>query len=86
MPLGAHLLELRKRLFLAAIGVVIGAAIGWMLSEWIWEQLREPVTAMAEAQHRKAEINYPHITSAFDLRLQISLYSGLISDLRIFID
>lgn len=78
MPLGAHLLELRKRLFLAAIGVVIGAAIGWMLSEWIWEQLREPVTAMAEAQHRKAEINYPHITSAFDLRLQISLYSGLI--------
>lgn len=78
MPLGAHLLELRKRLFLAAIGVLLGAVIGWLLSEWIWEQLRVPVMEMAQAQHRKAEINYPHITSAFDLRLQIALYSGLI--------
>lgn len=78
MPLGAHLLELRKRLFLAAIGIVLGGVVGWIFSGWIWEQLRHPVTAMAEALHRNAEINYPHITSAFELQLQVALYSGLI--------
>ncbi|WP_234407374.1 twin-arginine translocase subunit TatC [Microterricola viridarii] len=76
MPLAAHLIELRKRLFLAAIGILLGAIVGWVFSEWIWEQLRGPVTAMAE--YRRAEINYPNITSAFDLRLQVSIYSGLI--------
>lgn len=78
MPLAAHLRELRKRLFIAAIGIAVGAVAGWVLSDWIWEQLREPVMAIAEAQGRQAEINYPHITSAFDLRLQIALYTGLI--------
>jgi sec-independent protein translocase protein TatC len=76
MPLGAHLIELRKRLFLAAIGILLGAIVGWIFSEWIWEQLRGPVTAIAE--YRRAEINYPNITSAFDLRLQVAIYSGLI--------
>lgn len=78
MSLGQHLLELRKRLFLAAAGLVVGAVIGWILSEQVWAALREPIYAIIEAQGRTAQLNYPDITSAFDLKLKISFYVGLI--------
>jgi sec-independent protein translocase protein TatC len=78
MSLGQHLLELRKRLFLAAAGILIGAIFGWFLSDFVWDQLREPIYAIINSQHRNAQINYPDITSAFDLKLKISFYVGLI--------
>ncbi|WP_416348098.1 twin-arginine translocase subunit TatC [Cryobacterium sp. 10C2] len=78
MTLGQHLLELRKRLFLAAAGILLGAIVGWLLSGFVWDALREPIYAIVHAQHRNAQINYPDITSAFDLKLKISLYVGLI--------
>ena len=78
MSLGQHLLELRKRLFLAAAGIAVGAIVGWFLSDFVWDALREPIYAIIEAQHRKAQINYPDITSAFDLKLKISFYVGLV--------
>ncbi|MEJ3404114.1 twin-arginine translocase subunit TatC [Rathayibacter sp. YIM 133350] len=78
MSLGEHLLELRKRLFLSAAGIAVGAIIGWLASDYIWEALRGPVITIAQAQHRDAQINYPNITSAFDLKLQIAFYVGLI--------
>jgi len=78
MSLGQHLIELRKRLYLAAAGLLIGAIAGWFLSDFVWDQLREPIYAIINAQHRNAQINYPDITSAFDLKLKISIYVGLI--------
>ena len=78
MTLGQHLLELRKRLFLAAAGILLGTIVGWLLSGFVWDALREPLYAIVHAQHRNAQINYPDITSAFDLKLKISLYVGLI--------
>lgn len=78
MSLGQHLLELRKRLFLGAAGIVVGGIVGWFLSDFVWDQLREPIYAIIHSQHRNAQINYPNITSAFDLKLKISLYIGLI--------
>ncbi|MDJ0377699.1 twin-arginine translocase subunit TatC [Cryobacterium sp. PH31-L1] len=78
MSLGQHLIELRKRLYLAAAGLLIGAIAGWFLSDFVWDQLREPIYVIINAQHRNAQINYPDITSAFDLKLKISLYVGLI--------
>jgi sec-independent protein translocase protein TatC len=78
MSLGQHLLELRKRLFLAAGGIAVGAVIGWFLSGFVWDALRIPVLTIARAQNRDAVINYPDITSAFDLKLQIAFYLGLV--------
>ena len=78
MSLGQHLLELRKRLFLAAAGILVGAIAGWLLSGFVWDGLREPIYAIVRAQNRNAQINYPDITSAFDLKLRISFYVGLI--------
>ena len=78
MSLGQHLLELRKRLFLAAAGILVGAIIGWLLSGFVWDALREPIYAIIAAQDRNAQLNYPDITSAFDLKLKISFYVGMI--------
>lgn len=76
MSLGGHLLELRRRLFIAAISVIVGAVIGYLLSEIIWDLLRSPMVAIADDHN--ATINYTNITQAFDLKLQIAITVGVI--------
>lgn len=78
MTLGQHLLELRKRLVYAALGIAVGAVLGWFLSDFVWDALREPIYLIVEAQNRNAQINYPDITSAFDLKLKIAMYIALV--------
>jgi sec-independent protein translocase protein TatC len=78
MSLGQHLLELRKRLFIAGIAVVLAAIVGWFLSDYILNALRNPILDVGRDQGRNATLNYQTITSAFDLKLQISLYAGII--------
>lgn len=53
MSLGEHLVELRKRLFRAAIAVVAGAIVGWMLYDigWIGDLLNPVIPGAAEALH-----------------------------------
>jgi sec-independent protein translocase protein TatC len=46
------------------------------LSPFIWDAMSAPVHAIAKA--RNASINYPNITSAFDLKLQLSIYAGIV--------
>ncbi|MFC4225277.1 twin-arginine translocase subunit TatC [Lysinibacter cavernae] len=78
MSLGQHLIELRKRLFRAAIAIVLCMVVGWFLSDFVWDALREPIFTIAEQQNREAELNYADITGAFDLKLQISLIIGFV--------
>ncbi len=76
MSLGEHLVELRKRLFISAVAVVLGGVGGWFLSKTIWDALRAPVMTIAKARH--ATLNYPTITGAFDLRIEIALVVGVV--------
>jgi sec-independent protein translocase protein TatC len=79
MSLGAHLIELRKRLFISAIAIVVGAALGWWLTDaYVWEAIQKPVQDVAEAQGSDTAIVFPTISSAFDLRLQIAFTLGLV--------
>ena len=76
MSLAQHLLELRKRLFRAALGVLVGTVIGFFLSDLVLDLLRQPILDIAES--RSASLNYDSVTGAFDLRIQISIYVGLV--------
>lgn len=76
MSLGQHLIELRKRLFRSAIGVVLGAIAGWFVYPWVWEGLRAPIEVIAESS--KAVLVYPGVTSAFDVHMQIAIYAGIL--------
>lgn len=77
MSLGEHLVELRKRLLYSAIGLVLGLVVGWLLSQRVWDMLREPINAL-QGEGRDAALTYSAITEAFDLRIQISLFIAVI--------
>jgi sec-independent protein translocase protein TatC len=76
MSLGQHLIELRKRLFRAALAILLGAAVGWFLADRVWDQLRAPILIIANSHH--ASINYTNITGAFDVRLQVGIMLGIV--------
>jgi sec-independent protein translocase protein TatC len=78
MPLGEHLVEIRKRLVRVAIAILAGAVAGWFLSSFVLAALRAPIAALASQQHRLAELNYDSITGAFDLKMQIAVTVGVV--------
>lgn len=78
MSLGEHLVEFRKRLFVAAAAIVVGAIGGYLLSDFVWTAIATPILKIAEASGRLAEINYTSITEAFDTKIAISLTVGII--------
>lgn len=75
MPLSSHLKEARSRAARAAIALLAGVVLGYLLSDAILEVLRAPITALAES--RAASLNYDSITGAFDLKLKIALFAGI---------
>nr|WP_307804588.1 MULTISPECIES: twin-arginine translocase subunit TatC [Curtobacterium] len=78
MSLGQHLIELRNRLFRAVVAIVVGAIGGWFLTPWVLDALRAPVTELAKVGGHTAELNFPMITGAFDLKLQIAITIGVV--------
>ena len=76
MSLGMHLIELRKRLFRIAIGVVAASIAGFFLSTFVLDILRAPIVEIAKS--RNASLNFDSLSGAFDLRMQIAIYLGLV--------
>jgi sec-independent protein translocase protein TatC len=77
MPLREHLRELRRRLLRAALAVVAGAAIGWFLYEPLFDALQHPL-AEASARGHHAEINFNKIGGAFNFKILVTLYVGIV--------
>lgn len=77
MSLGEHLVELRKRLIIAALGLALGLVGGFFLVDPVWNMLRKPVNDLREAG-REASLTYAAITEGFDLRIQIALFIAVI--------
>ncbi len=76
MSLGAHLIELRRRLMIAAAGVVVGMIAGFILSGPIIELLIDPINQIAE-RTGQAVLNVDTITGGFDMRMRIALVVGI---------
>lgn len=77
MSLGRHLVELRKRLVISAIGVVVGMVVAFFLAQPIIELLTVPINVIAE-RTGKAVLNFDTVTGAFDLRIRIAFAVGLL--------
>lgn len=76
MSLGEHLVELRKRLMRSALAILVFTIAGFWAAPYVWDALRDPVVAIAE--RHQAIINYPSISAAFDIRIQIALVIGIV--------
>lgn len=88
MSLGDHLRELRKRLFMSAIAIVVAAIVAFVNWGWVAELFGLPLrlsslTSFVQdgmrvpitqlAENHNAVISYTTVSSAFDLTVQIGL-------------
>ncbi|WP_336633208.1 MULTISPECIES: twin-arginine translocase subunit TatC [unclassified Microbacterium] len=80
MSLGQHLVELRKRVIIALVALVVGMVIAYVLTDWIIAAMTEPIRIVAERRGDEAMVSlmYSTITGPFDLRLRISFVVGII--------
>jgi sec-independent protein translocase protein TatC len=82
MSLGQHLVELRKRLFRAALAVVAGTVAGWFLYDLgVWNLLSEPITSIAESRGDDAgtvALNFNNITGGFEIHMQVAIVIGIV--------
>ena len=78
MPLRAHLVELRRRVFLAAIGVVVGAVIGWFLYDPVFTALQRPIELVAAERDDLITLNFAGIATSFDMQVKVSFFLGVI--------
>lgn len=86
MTLGAHLVELRKRITIAGLSIVVAAIPAWWAVDPIWAALSAPVLVRAEADENvQATLNYTTIGEAFDTRLLIMIVVGIIASSPIWL-
>lgn len=78
MSLADHLRELRKRLFWIAGFILLGTVGGWFLFDPVFELLQRPILELSEQRGVNATVNFGTVVSAFDLRIQVSIFLGLL--------
>lgn len=78
MSLGQHLLELRKRLMFAAIGLLAGMVVAFIITDPIIHWITEPIRVIGDRRGDDlAALNFSSVTSPFDLRMRIAFTIGL---------
>jgi sec-independent protein translocase protein TatC len=78
MSLGSHLRELRIRLSWSAGFLVGGTVAGWFLFDPVFRILQQPLIDVTEARGIEAVVNFGTVVSAFDLRIQVSIFLGVL--------
>ncbi|WP_286219525.1 twin-arginine translocase subunit TatC [Paraoerskovia sediminicola] len=78
MPLREHLLEVRKRLFLAALGIVLGAVAGWFLYDPVFTLLQQPLLDAAAENDTLTTTNFGGIATAIDMQIKVSFFIGIL--------
>lgn len=80
MSLVAHLIELRKRLVIAAIALVAGMILAFFITGPVITLITEPIRIVAESRGDEAsvELMFSTVTSGFDLRFRMSLAIGIL--------
>lgn len=79
MTLAQHLLELRKRLAIAAAALIVGMIVAFIITGPVIELLTEPISQIAAANgDTYARLNFDTVSSGFDLRIRIAFAIGLL--------
>ncbi|WP_240183577.1 twin-arginine translocase subunit TatC [Microbacterium paraoxydans] len=79
MRLAAHLAELRRRLFISFIALLVAAVAAFALTDPIIHFLASPIRDIAAKQGDSlTALTFTTVTAAFDLRLRIAIAVGAI--------
>jgi sec-independent protein translocase protein TatC len=85
MSLSGHLKELRNRLFWSALFIIGGSVAGWFMFDAVFNELQRPIVELAAKPGSNATINFPTVVSAFDVRLQVSIFLGILMSAPIWL-
>ncbi|HEY4557354.1 MAG TPA: twin-arginine translocase subunit TatC [Enteractinococcus sp.] len=77
MSLREHLRELRNRFFKAAIAIVLGTIVGFIVYQPAFTILTEPITRLS-TEEAPVEVVFSSVAQPFDIMLQVALFIGLI--------
>lgn len=79
MSLGDHLRELRRRVVISGIAILVGAGIGWWKYTFLFHQLSAPIDNIAKQRGTSiATLNFTDLTGSFSLLITVGLFAGLI--------
>lgn len=78
MNLRGHLREIKNRAIWSALFIFAGSALGWFLFDPVFSAMQAPVLEVAKAQGVNASVNFGTVGGAFDLRIQISIFLGIL--------
>lgn len=76
MPLGEHLRELRRRIILSVVGILVAAIAGFFLYPPVFAAMSAPMDELAE-RGLTAGINFTTLGSPFELRIRVALILGV---------
>lgn len=87
MSLGAHLVELKKRAIIAAIALVVGMIVAFLITDPVITLITEPIRLVADERGDSAQVElmFSTVSSGFDLRLRMSIAIGLLLSAPIWI-
>jgi sec-independent protein translocase protein TatC len=78
MALREHLAELRRRVVISAIAIILGTVGGWFLAQPVMENfIIEPLQRVSANGH-VVTLTYRDIAGAFNLQVKVSVYIGLV--------
>lgn len=78
MSLGEHLTELRNRLLISAVTVLVFSIVGWFLFPWVFDAVKAPIEAAGEDSDLQSLINFQGVGQGLNVKLQMAAYIGLI--------
>lgn len=78
MALREHLRELRRRVVISAIAIILAVGVGWWLAEPVQENfIIEPVLRATDAT-RNVRLNYTTVAAGFNIQVKVAIYIALV--------
>ena len=81
MSLKGHFIELRNRVALIAVGLLVGTIIGWNFYQPLFSALQQPLLAAGERHGVPVNVNFDVVMAPFDLQLRGAFFLGIILSL-----
>lgn len=79
MSLGGHLKELRRRLFICAVAVIVAMIVAYFLTEYILDFLTWPIDTVRDRLGDDfTRLTFSTISDAFNIRLRLSFVVGIV--------